>query len=866
MHHKNDRHNLPCWDKDECQGNSSCSFYFLTKPHLKCFKCEGQKWNLSDEEIEYYMTIDANLMKLSSPETEAKGNNLKLDRTGLFPQRGVIASLDHRSISKGVAEKYGVETLYDQYNKPYGLSCPAYDTNKNFMAQKIKRYDKGQKWLYKESLDKILMFGQHLFPSGGKFITITEGEEDAMAAYQMLKEASPAYDPCVVSLFNGASSAERECKKHWEFINSFENIILAFDGDETGRKAAERICKLFDYKPKVILFSECKKNEEGEYVWKDANDYLKGNRGKDFVNLWWRSERVTPKGVLTFNSLWNAMTEKDSDKIASWPWEGLNKKLHGLYEGRLVIIKAPPKIGKCFGKDTLVRMFDGTVKAVQDIQTGDYLMGDDGTYRTVLSTVTGREKMYAVHQTKRDTYTVNESHILCVKNTDTKEKIDINLKDYLLKKDAIRWKGYSAPILRQQPFDLFGLTPYMLGVWLGDGDSNQPQITNTDNALNQLGILNHKKIPQGYLIAPMQDRQELLAGIIDTDGYFNGDTYVVTQKDIILATGIRDLARSLGHRASLKETVKYCYHKGEKREGVYYNVTINGALWTIPCKVKKKQAHVNLETARDSSVCGLVIEPLEEGVYYGFVLDGNHRFLLADFTVVHNTQLLREISFHVKETTKHNTGLIFLEDTKKSIGMGMCALYMNKPIQFPDIPVNLEELQIAHMEMSKDDRLMVFDPEDSRTVENIFSKITYFVKAHDCKVILLDHISMLAYQADAGDERRFLDKLVADLKNLTTSLNICIIAVTHVNDEGKTRGSRAAVQLCDALISLERDKLSDDPVIANTTEIIVEENRLTGDSGHACSLFFDRETGRMTELDPNLSIADGQGRTVQFDP
>ncbi len=170
-------------------------------------------------------------------------------------------------------------------------------------------------------------------------------------------------------------------------------------------------------------------------------------------------------------------------------------------------------------------------------------------------------------------------------------------------------------------------------------------------------------------------------------------------------------------------------------------------------------------------------------------------------------------------------------------------------MQVPTTTYTDEELKTAHDFLSEEERITLFDPEDDRTVENIFQKIMFFVKAHDCKFIFLDHASMLAYQSGDFDERRFLDKLFADLKALTTSLNIHITVVTHVNDDGKTRGSRAPVQLCNALINLVRDKLSDDPILANTTDVIVEENRISGDSGLACKLFYDRDTGRLKELD-----------------
>ena len=484
-------------------------------------------------------------------------------------ERGVITALEHRAIGKSAAEKYKVETLFNGSEKT-GVAFN-YFNSEGIYAQKIKHLNDKDHMTWNGNHSAIGLFGQELFPEGGKYITITEGEEDALATYEMLKASNPAFEPVVVSVPDGAGSAEKACKRSWEFVNSFENIILAFDGDDVGRRAAERVVKLFDYKPKVLLFP-AGTDKEGKSYLKDANDYKRAGRDKEFVNLWWRAERHTPEGVLSFKSLWDAMTADDKEDRVDWPWMGLNHMTGGWHTGDFVIIKAKPKIGK--------------------------------------------------------------------------------------------------------------------------------------------------------------------------------------------------------------------------------------------------------------------------------------------------TQLLRELAYNNLVKSKFNTGLIFLEDTKKSIGLGMCSLHMKKPIQFGNIPYTLEELQKAHEFMSVDDRLTLFDPEDDRTSENIYNKIKYFVKAHDCRFIILDHLSMLTYQSEDNDERRFLDKLCADLKEMTTSLNIGIAAVIHVNDDGKTRGSRAPVQLCNILINLERDKLNPDKTVANTTEVIVEENRRTGDSGLACKLFFNRETGRMEELD-DLNL--NSEREVKFD-
>ena len=79
------------------------------------------------------------------------------------------------------------------------------------------------------------------------------------------------------------------------------------------------------------------------------------------------------------------------------------------------MIMGPPGHGKCLGKNTPVIMYDGSIKMVQNIKAGDAIMGDDSTPRKILSTCTGKETMYKIHQSYGDEYIVNESHILSLK-------------------------------------------------------------------------------------------------------------------------------------------------------------------------------------------------------------------------------------------------------------------------------------------------------------------------------------------------------------------------------------------------------------------------------------------------------------------
>ena len=81
------------------------------------------------------------------------------------------------------------------------------------------------------------MFGQHLFEHGGKRLVITEGEIDAMTVFQV-NNGWP-----VVSLPNGVQSAERSVKDNLEFISSYKEVILMFDMDDAGQKAAKKVAR-----------------------------------------------------------------------------------------------------------------------------------------------------------------------------------------------------------------------------------------------------------------------------------------------------------------------------------------------------------------------------------------------------------------------------------------------------------------------------------------------------------------------------------------------------------------------------------------------------------------------------------------------
>jgi len=173
--------------------------------------------------------------------------------------------------------------------------------------------------------------------------------------------------------------------------------------------------------------------------------------------------------------------------VISIPWSlpRLSRVLPGIVQGRYSLVSANSKVGKCFAKDTPILMFDGTTKNVQDINNGDLLMGPDSISRIVSGKTNGTEQMYLISQDRGINYEVNESHILRLMNLKTNSEINISVLDYmklsLLEKKRLV-AVYSDPIIFPENNDV-QFDPYFVGLWLGDGNSSDLVITNTDKSI-----------------------------------------------------------------------------------------------------------------------------------------------------------------------------------------------------------------------------------------------------------------------------------------------------------------------------------------------------------------------------------------------
>lgn len=517
---------------EHCGSTDANSLY--DDGHTHCFKCGTTEFENTIEE--------RSVMKdaIAPKKLEIKGQ---------------IKSIPDRGISQQTCEKYGVTQDAERHYYPYT------DEGGTRVAVKIRSVAE-KSFSIGGSFKDATLFGQHLFHGGGKYVTVYEGELDALAGYQLTGSQWPS-----VSIRNGAQAALKDCKAQYEWLNSFESVVICFDADEPGKKAAKEVAELFGNKAKIV------QHKSG---YKDACDYLAGGATKEFVNEWWRASPYVPDGIVNAADLWEEISKPEPVAEAQYPWKGLNKLLYGIRPAELITVTAGSGLGK--------------------------------------------------------------------------------------------------------------------------------------------------------------------------------------------------------------------------------------------------------------------------------------------------SQFLREILYNLLKTTSWNIGGLFLEESTRKTARSIMSLHANKLLHLPDTPTTEQELKEAFDATLGSNRIYLFDHFGSSDVDNISNRIRYMAKACDCRVIFLDHISIVVSGQDLGDERKAIDNMMTKLRTLVQELNITLICVSHLkrpqgnqgHEDGgsvslsQLRGSGAIAQLSDAVITLERNSMAENEDERHLTKIAVAKNRYNGETGPACKLKYNGFTGRMVEAEEEV--------------
>ncbi len=256
-----------------------------------------------------------------------------------------------------------------------------------------------------------------------------------------------------------------------------------------------------------------------------------------------------------------------------------------------------------------------------------------------------------------------------------------------------------------------------------------------------------------------------------------------------------------------------------------------------------------LETKQEEA-SGTFPFPTLQSYTYGF--RPGEVVLLTALEGIGKTEILRAIEHHLLKTTENNIGIIHLEEDKARNLRGLSGYELQSPCHLPTSSITSEEIKAAlHKVCKREDRLHLYNHFGSDDPEVILDTIRFLGSSCDCKFITLDHISMVVSGLKEDDERKALDYISTRLKIMAQELGFVLFLVSHVNDEGKTRGSRNISKVADTWIHLERNHQATTDEERNTTYLELRKNRFGARTGPAGSLIFNPNTFIISEKEPS---------------
>lgn len=246
-------------------------------------------------------------------------------------KRTKVDGNNFRGIKKETSIYFGVR--YD-VNEDKSIKEVYYPVTKNYELSGYKvRIVPKDFTSYGETGKDCDLFGQFRFKnSTAKYCIITSGEQDQLAAFQMLKEYNDSrggdYEPTpVVSSTIGESGSHKQIQNQYEWFNRFEKIILCYDMDDAGFSAVDKVAKVLP-KGKVFVM---------QLPMKDASDMLKAGKQKEFINCFFKATAYVPSGIVGSGNLLDKIRE--AEKVQKIPLPPFMHNVQDLMAGGIPLKK-----------------------------------------------------------------------------------------------------------------------------------------------------------------------------------------------------------------------------------------------------------------------------------------------------------------------------------------------------------------------------------------------------------------------------------------------------------------------------------------------------------------------------------------------
>ena len=791
-----------------------------------------------------------------------------------------ILPLEDRGVDLTTCKFYGVKAELDKFDNTK-IVKHFYPYTKGGIVTGYKiRNCKDKEFLAEGDLKSAELFGQNRQSSNKKNILVHEGELDAMSSWQMLKSRGKKIDSVSTS---GANA--RGIKDNWEFLNEYENILVVYDMDEPGKKAAEQIPELFEPgKVRIVNLPP---------GYKDTNELLQDKEADGaaiFAKCLREASQRSPDGVVgVADILEQALLPKA--KGLSLPWKSMTEITGGIRTGELWTFTAGSgcvdydteylspygwkkigeyqggAIGQIVGLNKLEfvqpqRYIKQPSKALQSIDTkyglSMTLSNDHNVISFYDSKLDGGSRAKRISKASdfiekhRTLKNGNKDTILTSFNYSGHYNTGY-FEDYLRLKVAVFADGCFEERYRTNVCHINikkQRKKVRLEHLLDNLNMEYSSFTKTDGFTCFSFTMDNrdKNYPKDWWQLSTKEKKIIADEIFFWDGDQKSTYFTTNYND---AAFIQFLFSSLDYRASLTTIDRRGETRGRyTRTSIDYEVRITERRYVGLSSSKGKPKFKKVETV--------------DGYQYCFTVPTNQLLLRCRKRIFitgnsGKTTGSREIMHHLMVEHKVKTGFIFLEERAPKTLQTLAG--MQKGVLYHKQEVISDKKAFKKDVVKFKDLAYFYDSFGQNSWHSIKAKIRYFAQALGIKYIALDNLT--AITAHAESEYNETNVVMAELAALVNELDINIQLISHLRkspgskafEEGgqissaDLRGSSAINFWSYYIFAVERNTQSEDDLEKNTSTVRVLKDRVDGRVGDTFSLFYDKETGRWVETE-----------------
>jgi twinkle protein len=270
-----------------------------------------------------------------------------------------------------------------------------------------------------------------------------------------------------------------------------------------------------------------------------------------------------------------------------------------------------------------------------------------------------------------------------------------------------------------------------------------------------------------------------------------------------------------------------------------------------------------------------IIEQQQPGIEYPWaklqkLTYGQRKGTLVTWTAgsgVGKSTILSQVAYDLAFRHGLKVGYVALEESVGHAAQRFLSQHMGKLCHLPGQATEAE-MKAAFDATLASGRIWLFDHFGSADSDTLLSKLRYLAVACECDALVLDHLSIaISGMGVEGDERRVIDYTMTALRTLVEETGVLLHVISHLRrapndvksaEEGgrvtlsMLRGSHSIAQLSDQVIAVERDLQGQD----GRMKLRLLKNRLSGGAGPAGMLVYDKETGKLSEVDETLAFED----------